>query len=242
MSYNTSNPILNVKNFEHSGGRMVTTLNGVINRCLILLAIVMFSAAFAWKSKYVSVESLSSKLVLFAIAEFVTLMVTVFKKEWAGYTAPLYPILEGLGLGSISKFFELWYPEIILQAVTLTFGTTVGKFLLSKYNVITVTDKFRAMIAMARFGIVAMYLLSWILSIFGGEVSFIHSSDGGLLFSLVVVVIAALSLFLDFDFIAKVSNRGLSSYMGWFAAFGLVVPLAWLYLEILKMLAKSKRR
>jgi uncharacterized YccA/Bax inhibitor family protein len=161
-------------------------------------------------------------------------MVTVCKKEWARYTAPLYSVSEGFVLGSISKNFKLRYPGIILQAVTLTFGATAGMLLLYKYNVITVTDKFPAIIAMAMFGIAIVYLFGWILSLFGEEVSFIHSSGiGGLLFSLVVVVIAELTLLLDFDFIVKVSNRGLPSYMGWLPAFGLIAS---------QMSAKSRRR
>ncbi|MDR3274108.1 MAG: Bax inhibitor-1/YccA family protein [Puniceicoccales bacterium] len=242
MSYNTSNPILSVKNFEHSGGKMATTLNGVINRCLILLAMVMFSAVFAWRSKYISVEALSSKLTLFAIAGLIAAIVTVVKKEWSWCTAPLYAILEGLVLGSISKIFELRYHGIVFQAVALTFGTAAGMLLLYKYNVITVTDKFRAIVTTATFGIAIVYFVGWILSLFGGG-TFMHSGGVvGLLFSLFVVTIAALNLLLDFDLIAKVSNRGLPSYMGWFAAFGLMVTLIWLYLEILRMLSKMRER
>jgi uncharacterized YccA/Bax inhibitor family protein len=243
MLYNTSNPVLNARNFGPSEGQMSTTLNGVINRCLILLAIVAFSAVFAWNGKYASAGSLASKSVAFAIAGFAVGIVTIHKKEWAGYTAPLYAILQGLVLGSISKIFELQYHGIVFQAVALTFGTTAGMLLLYKYNVITVTNKFRAIVATATFGIAAVYVVGWIMSLFGGSIPFIHSSGPfGLLFSAFVVVIAALNLVLDFDFIAKVSNRGLPSYMGWFAAFGLMVTLIWLYLEILELLAKLRKR
>ncbi|MDR0595353.1 MAG: Bax inhibitor-1/YccA family protein [Puniceicoccales bacterium] len=243
MLYNTSNPILSAKNFECSGGQMATTLNGVINRCLILFAIVMASAAFAWKSKYISVESLGAKLTLFSIVALIVGIVTVAKKEWAGYTAPLYAIFEGLVLGSISKIFELQYHGIVFQAIALTIGTAVGMLLLYKYRVITVTDRFRAIILTATFGIAIVYIINLVMSMFGGGMSFLHSSGTfGLLFSAFVVVIAALSLILDFDFIVKVSNRGLPSYMGWLAAFGLTVTLIWLYVEILQMLAKSRDR
>jgi uncharacterized YccA/Bax inhibitor family protein len=243
MSYSISNPVLSAKNFECSERQMATTLNGVINRCLILLAIVISSAVFAWNGKYASVGSLTSKLALFAIAGFAVGMVTLFKKEWAGYTAPLYAVLEGLVLGSISKIFELEYHGIVFQAVALTFGTAAGMLLLYKYNIINVTDKFRAIVIMATFGIAAVYVIGWIVSLFGGSMSFVHSGGMfGLLFSAFVVVVAALNLILDFDFIAKVSNRGLPSYMGWLAAFGLMVTLVWLYFEILRMLAKMRER
>lgn len=243
MSYNTSNPILNVKNFTHSEGQMPVTLNGVINRCLILLALVLVSAAFAWNGHYTSIESLVSKLTLFAIAGLVVAITTMVKKEWAGYTSPLYAIFEGLVLGSISKIFEMQYHGIVFQAIALTFGTTAGMLLLYKYNIINVSDKLRAIIATATFGIAAVYLVGWIMSFFGSGIPFIHSSGAfGLFFSVFVVMIAALNLLLDFDFITKVSNRGLPSYMGWLAAFGLMVTLVWLYMEILRMLAKMRDR
>ncbi|MDR2720869.1 MAG: Bax inhibitor-1/YccA family protein [Puniceicoccales bacterium] len=237
--------MLNAKNFECPcpDGRMATTLNGVINRCLILLAIVVFSAVFAWNGKYTSVGSLTSKVALFFIAGFVVGMVTMFKKEWAGYTAPLYAVLEGLVLGSISKVFEVRYHGIVFQAIVLTCGTAVGMLLLYKYNIISVTNKFRAIVVTATFGIVAVYAIGLIISLFSGGVSFIHSSGTfGLLFSAFLVVIVALNLILDFDFIVKISNRGLPSYMGWLAAFGLIVTLIWLYIEVLRMLAKIRER
>jgi uncharacterized YccA/Bax inhibitor family protein len=170
-------------------------------------------------------------------------MVTMFKKEWAGYTAPLYAVLEGLVLGSISKVFEVRYHGIVFQAIVLTCGTAVGMLLLYKYNIISVTNKFRAIVVTATFGIVAVYAIGLIISLFSGGVSFIHSSGTfGLLFSAFLVVIVALNLILDFDFIVKISNRGLPSYMGWLAAFGLIVTLIWLYIEVLRMLAKIRER
>ncbi|MDR0715721.1 MAG: Bax inhibitor-1/YccA family protein, partial [Puniceicoccales bacterium] len=193
--------------------------------------------------KYISVESLGAKLTLFSIVALIVGIVTVVKKEWAGYTAPLYAIFEGLVLGSISKIFELQYHGIVFQAIALTIGTAVGMLLLYKYRVITVTDRFRAVILTATFGIAIVYIIDLVMSMFGGGMSFLHSSGAfGLFFSAFVVVIAALSLILDFDFIVKVSNRGLPSYMGWLAAFGLTVTLIWLYVEILQMLAKSRDR
>lgn len=237
----TSNPILGKKNFEYTDGQMSTSLNGVINRCLILLAIVMGSAFFAWNSKYASPEVLASKLTLFAVAGLITAIVTVVKKEWAGYTSPLYAIFEGLVLGSLSKLFEAQFSGIVIQAVALTFGVAAGMLLLYKYGIVRVTDRFRGIVVTATLAICAVYLISFVLSLFGHGASFMASTSPiALIFQLFVVVIAALNLFLDFDFIAKVSNRGLPSYMGWFAAFGLMVTLIWLYVEILHFLAKMK--
>jgi uncharacterized YccA/Bax inhibitor family protein len=242
MSYNTSNPVLNAKNFEFSDGQMSTTLMGVINRCLILLAIVVFAASFAWNSQYISVESMASKTVLFAVAGLVIGIVTFVKKEWAGYTTPLYAVFEGLVLGGMSKIFESQYSGIVFQAIALTFGTALAMLLLYKYNVISVTDKFRAIISAAILGIAVVYVVNLIVFTFSGT-SFL-SSNGlfGLLFNVFVVVIAALTLLRDFDFVSRVSNRGLPSYMGWFAAFGLMVTLIWLYIEILKLLSRVRRR
>ncbi len=222
---------------------MSTSLNGVINRCLILLMLVFISAIFAWNGQYSSLEALASKLTLFAIAGFITAIVTIIKKEWAGYTSPLYAIFEGLVLGSLSKIFESQFSGIVFQAIMLTFGTAAGMLLLYKYNIIKVTDKFRSIIITATFAICVVYFISFIMSLFGSGASFLHSSSPiGLLFQLFVVAIASLNLILDFDFIAKISNRGLPSYMGWFAAFGLMVTLVWLYIEILHLLSKLRDR
>ena len=244
MYDNTSNPVLNARNFEGSiDGQMPVTLNGVINRCLILLALVMFAAAFAWTGNYSSPEAITSKLILFSVAGIVTAIVTMVKKEWAGYTSPLYAVFEGLVLGSISKLFEAQFSGIVLQAVALTFGTAAGMLLLYKYGIIRVTERFRGIVITATFAICMVYLLSFLFSLFGFGTSFLASvTPMGLLFQLFVIVIAALNLFLDFDFIARISNRGLPSYMGWLAAFGLMVTLIWLYIEILHFLAKLRDR
>jgi uncharacterized YccA/Bax inhibitor family protein len=118
-----------------------------------------------------------------------------------------------------------------------------GMLLLHKYNSMSVTEKFRTIVIIAMFGIAAVYIVGWIMSLFGGNMPFIHSSGAfGLVFSAFVVVMAALNLTLDFDCIGKVSNRGLSSHMGWFSALGWRVILIWLYLEILRMLVKTRRR
>lgn len=240
MYQKTSNPILSASNFENLSGQMSTSLNGIVNRCLILLALIIFSACFAWNGKYSSIEALASKLTLFAIAGFIISIVTVIKKEWAGYTSPLYAIFEGLVLGSISKIFESQFGGIIFQAILITFGAAVSMLLLYKYNIIRATDKLRAIILTATFAICITYLASFIFSLFGWT-SFLHSGGTfGLLFQLFVVSIASLNLILDFDFIAKISNRGLPSYMGWFAAFGLAVTLVWLYIEVLHLLARLR--
>jgi uncharacterized YccA/Bax inhibitor family protein len=169
--------------------------------------------------------------------------VTCIKKEWSGITAPLYAIFEGLVLGSVSRLFDLAYRGIAFQAVALTFGVTLGMLVLYRTGIIHVSDRYRMIVGSAMFGIALLYMTSWILSFFGVAIPMIHSSGlFGILFSVFVVAIAALYLAIDFDFIVKVSNRGMPNYMSWFAAFGLMVTLIWLYLEILRLLAKLRDR
>jgi uncharacterized YccA/Bax inhibitor family protein len=169
--------------------------------------------------------------------------VTCIKKEWAGVTAPLYAIFEGLVLGSVSRLFDFAYRGIAFQAVALTFGVAFGMLVLYRSGIIQVSDRFRMIVGSAMFGIAMFYMVSWILSFFGITVPLMHSSGlFGILFSVFVVAIASLYLAIDFDFIVKVSNRGMPEYMSWYAAFGLMVTLIWLYLELLRLLAKLRDR
>ncbi|MDR1414139.1 MAG: Bax inhibitor-1/YccA family protein [Puniceicoccales bacterium] len=242
MSYDTSNPILSSKNFARVASDSAATLQGTINRCLILLALVFGSAVFAWASPSDPL-ALSQKLTLFMVLGTATLIVTCVKKEWSAITAPLYAICEGLILGAVSKLFEIVYPGIVFQAVTLTFGIAFGVLVLYRTGVIRVTEKFKMVMFSALFGIFMLYLLSWVLSFLGVSVPFIHSAGiFGIAFTGFVAVIAALSLAVDFDFIVNVSDCGMPVHMSWFAAFGLVVGLIYLYVHILRLLAQLRSR
>ena len=170
-------------------------------------------------------------------------LITIFKKNWAMYTAPIYAILEGFFLGGISAIFESQYPGIVIQATGLTFGTLASLLVLYKTGVIKPTENFRLMIVSATAGIALLYLVNILMTAFGGGsgIGFIHSNGlMGIGFSLFVVGIAALNLVLDFDFIEQGSENGLPKYMEWFGAFSLMVTLVWLYLEILRLLAKIR--
>lgn len=242
MKYQTSNPVFS----GNIAGNVVTvsdgeTLNGAINKCFILLGLVFMGSMFAWTSATANMDMIVSKAFTFMIAGFVVALITIFKKEWAGYTAPLYAIIQGLVLGSISKAFEVSYPGIVMQAVLLTFGTMFGLLAAYRSGLIKVTEKFYAIVAAATMGILVAYLATWILGFFHISVPMIHSSGtAGIVFSGFVVVVAALNLVLDFNFIASISGKGYPKYIGWYAAFGLMVTLIWLYLEILHMLAKLR--
>jgi uncharacterized YccA/Bax inhibitor family protein len=170
-------------------------------------------------------------------------LVVIFKPQWAGYITPAYGILEGLFIGGISAFFNAMfansYPNIILHAVGLTLGVAVAMFFLYNFRIITVTNKLRSIIMSATMGIGLFYLIVWIAGMFGFEMGFaFDSSPLSIGISLFIVGIAALNLLLDFDSIEKAAEMGAPKYMEWYGAFGLLVTLVWLYLEILKLLSK----
>ena len=182
-------------------------------------------------------------MIVGMIGGLIVAIVTIFKNHLAKYTVPAYALLEGLALGGISKFFEVMYPGIVNQAVMLTFGTLGALLLAYRSGLIKATENFKLGIVAATGGIFFVYLISWILSWFSVSIPLIHSnSNMGILFSIVVVVIAALNLVLDFDFIEEGSEKGAPKYMEWYGAFGLLVTLIWLYLEILRLLAKLSSR
>jgi len=169
--------------------------------------------------------------------------VTVFKPKASPYTAPLYAVLEGLLLGGVSALYNARFAGLPLQAVTLTFGVFAALLLVYRTGIVRVTQNFRLGVFAATGGIAIMYLLSFVLRLFGVQMAFLHdSSPLSIGISLVVVVVAALNLVLDFDFIERGVERGAPRFMEWYAAFGLLVTLVWLYLEILRLLGKLQGR
>jgi uncharacterized YccA/Bax inhibitor family protein len=177
------------------------------------------------------------------IGGLVVALVTIFKQTWAPVTAPIYALLEGLVIGGISAFAESQFPGIVIQAVGLTFGTLLALLVAYKSRLIQVTDNFRLGVAAATGGILLVYLATFILGFFGVKIPLIHQSGWvGIGFSVFVVIIAALNLVLDFDFIEQGVASGAPRYMEWYAAFGLMVTLIWLYIEILNLLTKIYAR
>jgi uncharacterized YccA/Bax inhibitor family protein len=178
-----------------------------------------------------------------AIGGLVVALVTVFKKEWSPVTAPLYALLEGLVLGSISAIFEVRFPGLPIQAVSLTFGVLVVLLLAYRSGLIPVTDKFRIGIVAATGGIALFYFAQFILGFFGIHFTTVNSSSPiGIGFSVIIVIVASLNLVLDFDFIERGARAGAPKYMEWYGAFGLMVTLIWLYFEMLRLLAKLRDR
>ena len=248
----SGNPALGENTFLDIGsGRVVSrdgstmTLNGTVNKSGILLALILVSASFVW-GKYdgpASAPAVMPWLMTGAIGGFVLALITVFKKEWAPVTAPIYALLEGLFLGGISAYYEARFPGIVMQAVGLTFGTLAALLMAYRSGLIRATENFKLGVVAATGAIFLVYLVSWIAGFFGKSIPFIHESGLlGIGFSLFVVIIAALNLVLDFDFIEDGVEQGAPKYMEWYGAFGLMVTLVWLYLEILRLLSKLNSR
>ncbi len=245
----TANPALNDKTFRdfpRAIGREGTmTIMGTVHRTAFLLVLLVVAAAWVWQKFTVSGDAQTVMPWVWggALGGLVVALITVFKHQWAPFTSPVYAVLEGFFLGGISSIFEARFPGIVMQAVALTFGTLFGLLLAYRSGFIRATENFKLGVVAATGGIFLVYMLSFVLSFFGTTVPYIHESGTvGILFSLFVVVVAALNLVLDFDFIEHGAERGAPKYMEWYAAFGLLVTLVWLYIEILRLLAKMRSR
>ena len=245
LALRSGNPALSADTFTsipRTSSENAMTVSGTVNKTAFALAILFVAATYVW-SQGVAGALPTGFIWGGFIGGFVVALVTVFKQTWAPYTTPLYAGLEGLALGGISFIFEQRYPGIVSQAIFLTFGTLGGLLLAYRSGVIRATENFKLGVVAATGGIGLVYFLSFILGFFGIDIPLIHSSGTfGILFSLFVVVIAALNLVLDFDFIEEGAERGAPQYMEWYGAFGLLVTLVWLYLEILRLLVKLRSR
>jgi uncharacterized YccA/Bax inhibitor family protein len=247
----TANPALNENAFK--GVRVLEnavsgaaedrmTLQGTVNKTGFLIVLTIVAAMWSWNQLLAGGQAIGFTIFA-AIAAFVISLVTIFKKSWAPVTAPLYALFEGLVLGSLSAAVNAMYPGIAIQAVTLTFGTLAGLLMAYRSGLIKVTENFKLGVFAATGGIALFYLISMVVGFFGVSMPLIHSSGiFGIGFSLVVVGVAALNLVLDFDFIEHASEQGLPKYMEWYAGFGLLVTLVWLYVEILRLLMKLRSR
>ncbi|MET3698785.1 uncharacterized YccA/Bax inhibitor family protein [Bacillus oleivorans] len=241
----SGNPSLRGNTFDAyagMGGGHVMTIQGTVNKTFILLLLIIASAGFTW-FQYFSGVNIVPHLVIGVIGVLILSLVTVFWKKAAPVTAPMYAIFEGLFVGGISGLYESEFQGITITAVTLTFAILIGLLMVYKSGLIKVTHNFRLGVAAATLGIFLAYLTSFILGLFGITVPFIHDATPiGILISVGIVIIAALNLVLDFDFIEKGAAIGCPKYMEWYGAFGLMVTLVWLYLEILRLLAKINSR
>lgn len=238
----TANPALNAKAFDVAReGTNVMTIQGTVSRTAMLLALLFAATILTWNP---SIPQQGIQwMMIGGIAGFIIALITIFNKKAAPITAPLYAACQGLLLGGISSLFEARFPGIVMQAILLTFGTLGALLLAYTSRLIKVTENFKLGVVAATGGVALFYIASMILGFFGVQIPMIYGSGLiGIGFSAVVVVIAALNLVLDFDFIEQGAERGAPKYMEWYAAFGLIVTLVWLYMEILRLLSKLQRR
>jgi uncharacterized YccA/Bax inhibitor family protein len=243
----TANPALNDKTFtgySRTARQDAMTIQGTVNKSVFLLLLVLLGAGWTWRMYFTTVDqSLPLWIIGGAIGALIAGLITVFKKQWSMVTGPVYAVLEGLMLGGISAVLEGKYPGIVIQAVGLTFGTLFGLLLAYKSGLIKATQNFKLGVFAATAGIGLVYLGTILLGLFGIRMPFIHESGLiGIGFSFFVVIVAALNLVLDFDFIESGAAQGAPGYMEWYGAFGLIVTLVWLYIEILRLLAKMRER
>lgn len=238
----TANPALNAKTFDVANeGAGVMTIQGTVSRTAMLLALLFAATLLTWKPA--APQDSTGWIMIGGIAGFVVALITIFNKKASPVTAPIYAVCQGVMLGGISSLFENRFPGIVMQAVLMTFGTLGALLLAYTSRLIRVTENLKLGIVAATGGIALFYLVSWILGFFGVQIPMIAGNGlVGIVFSVVVVVIAALNLVLDFDFIEQGAAQGAPKYMEWYAAFGLIVTLVWLYMEILRLLSKLQSR
>lgn len=244
----TSNPALTGRAFadlRRDPTAPAMTLDGTVNKAALLLFLVVVPAAWVWAQVRTAFDPAAAAgpwITLGAIGGFITAIVTIFKKTWSPVTAPVYAALEGLVLGGLSALFEAKYPGLVTQSVALTFATLAAMLLAFRSGLIKATERFKLGVVAATGAIALYYIVAMVLSFFHVTAPFLQGGTAGLVVSGVIVIVAALNLILDFDFIATGVTAGAPKYMEWYGAFGLMVTLVWLYLEILRLLANARRR
>ena len=239
----SGNPALSKNSFENliATSNEVMTLDGTVNKTAISMGILLIAAYYTYSN------AIMDYVIIGFVGGFILALVTIFKKEWSPTTVPIYAALEGLALGGISKMYaDSFEPGIVPQAITLTLGILFALLFAYKSKIIQATENFKLGLFAATAGIFVVYLVSFLMSIFGsGGLPVMNPSNSSMFsigFSLFVVIIASLNLVMDFDFIEEGASNGAPKYMEWYGAFGLLVTLIWLYLEILRLLAKLSSR
>ncbi len=248
-----ANPVLNENVFRRENvaysNTGVMTVGGTATKTLLMLLMVIAGAAYTWKLYYnaINPQSITGWMFGGLIVAFILAMIISFKPKTAPFLAPIYAAGEGLALGGISAIFNeqfaLTAPNIVINAVALTLVTALVMFTVYRSGLIKVNGTFMKVLSIALISIMVFYLGSWIVSLFGVNLSMLHNSSPlSIGISLVIVAVAAFSLLMDYEFIRKASAAGAPKYMEWYGAFGLTVTLVWLYLELLKLLAKFANR
>ena len=240
LSLRSGNPVLSKSTFSNTGSiSEKMTINGTVNKTAISLLLLVGTG-------YITFTTINPGLLIgCGIGGFIVAIITVFKKEWAPITVPIYAILEGGLLGGVSFMYNSLYDGIVTNAIFLTVGILLSLLTAYRSGFIKATENFKLGVFAATGGIAIVYLINFIMSFFGssmGVMQIDNASPMSIGFSAIVVIIAALNLVLDFDFIEEGAEKGAPKYMEWYGAFGLLVTLIWLYLEILRLLAKLNSR
>lgn len=248
MAYKTGNPALNSNTFKDlpatSGATM--TLEGATNKTFILLALLVAGAVFGWNYLLRAAETNSGSVTLWLFGAigvaFILSLVIIFRKTSAPAVAPVYAIIEGFAVGAISAIYEQAYGGIVRMAISLTVAIFVAMLLIYKFRIIRATENFKLAVASATGGVALFYLVNLGFTTFGGHSLSLFSGNGTgpIIISLIIILIASLNLVMDFDFIETGARDNAPGYMEWYGAFGLLVTLVWLYLEILRLLAKRR--
>ena len=242
LSYRSGNPVLTSNAFNlQSDYSDKMTIGGTVNKTFLTLMIVIGSAYYSWT--YISVTNILVFPSL--IGAFIIGIITVKKKIWAPITVPIYGVLKGIFLGIVSNIFNTMYDGIVITAISYTLCILFALLSIYRLGIIKPTENFKLGVGAATMGIAILYVANLGMSFFGSEIPLMdinNSSMYSIGFSVFVIVIASMNLVVDFDFIEEGSEKGAPKYMEWYGAFGLMVTLVWLYLEILKLLAKMNSR
>jgi len=245
LSYRTSNPALNSNTFKnvvkkdslHLDNTM--TIRGTVDKTVLALCLLVISG-------YYSFSQANSTLMMTGMGMgLILLLTTIFKKTWSPYTVPLYSISQGFVVGGISYFYNSQYEGIVLQAVLLTILVLFSMLFAYRSKIIKPTENFKLAVFSAIMAILLLYVIGFFMGLFGTGLSILdprNSSLASIGFSVLVVAIGAFSLVIDFDFIEEGAEKGAPKYMEWYGAFGLLVTLIWLYVEILRLIAKLRNR
>jgi len=243
----TSNLALNSKTFDghHAvADEAAMTLQGTVNKTGILLVVAFLSSAWTWGlARSQPPEAVLSWILGAGFAGFLVALLTVARKDLSPLTAPSYAVLEGLVMGGVSSLLDIRFPGIAIHAVGLTFGTLAVLLLAYATGLVRANEKLATGIVAATGAIAVVYVVDLGLRFFGRQVPLINDAGPwGIGVSLLIVAVAALNLILDFDFVRTGADEHAAKYMEWYGAFAILVTLIWLYFEVLRLLAKIRRR
>ncbi len=242
LSYRSGNPVLTSNAFNlKSDYSDKMTIGGTVNKTFLTLMILVGSAYYSWT--YISITNVLAFPSV--IVAFIVGIITIRKKEWAPVTVPIYGVLQGIFLGIISNMFNTLYDGIVITAISYTLCILFALLSVYRLGIIKPSENFKLGVAAATGGIAILYVVNFVMGIFGSGIPLMdinNSSMYSIGFSVFVIIIASMNLVVDFDFIEEGAEKGAPKFMEWYGAFGLMVTLVWLYLEILKLLAKMNSR